>query len=78
MSNHTDLHKEAAVNEKIRQQGIQRQREIETKKATERLKQKEKQDRGVTPVTIRIPVIPYKGNKDANRDWGESSRGSGG
>ena len=78
MSNHTDLHKEAAVNKKIRQQGIQRLREIETRKATERAKEKERQDRGVTPVTIRIPVIPYKGNKDANRDWSESSRRSGG
>tara|TARA_R100000781_G_scaffold31661_1_gene23125 strand:+ start:71 stop:307 length:237 start_codon:yes stop_codon:yes gene_type:complete len=78
MPEHTDLHKEAAVNKKIRQEGIERQREIQTQKATERLKQKEKQDRGVTPVTIRIPVIPYKGDKDANRDWGEASRRSGG
>tara|TARA_R100001594_G_scaffold72372_1_gene107005 strand:+ start:411 stop:641 length:231 start_codon:yes stop_codon:yes gene_type:complete len=76
MPNHTDLHKEAAADEKTRQLGLKRQRDIRDRKATEEAKKKEKEDRGVTKVNkvIKIPVIPFQGE----RDWSKSSQGSGG
>ena len=76
MSNHTDLHKEAAADKKTEQLGKKRLRDIQDKAATEAAKKKEQEDRGVTKVNkvIKIPVIPFKGE----RDWSKSSQGSGG
>ena len=41
MPDHTAIHREAAVDAKTRALGIQRLREIETRKATEKAKQDE-------------------------------------
>ena len=79
MPDHTPLHREAAVDKKTRELGIQRMRELQTKKATEAAKAKEKaaqSDRGMTKVNSKVKVIPVKPFKQ--RDWGESSSRSGG
>jgi len=53
MPGHTAIHREAAVEQRVREAGLRRQRELEIKKATEAASKKEKEDRGMTKVQIR-------------------------
>lgn len=57
MSGHSAIHKEAAVEQRVREAGLRRQRELEIKKATEAASKKEKEDRGLTKVQIK-PATP--------------------
>tara|TARA_R100000664_G_scaffold4920_1_gene9688 strand:+ start:777 stop:953 length:177 start_codon:yes stop_codon:yes gene_type:complete len=57
MPGHSAIHKEAAVEQRVREAGLRRQRELEIKKATEAASKKEKEDRGLTKVQIK-PATP--------------------
>jgi len=54
MPGHTAIHREAAVEQRVRETGLKRQRELEIKKATEAAK-KAQEDRGITKVQVRPP-----------------------
>ena len=53
MPGHSAIHREEAVEQRVREAGLRRQRELEIKKATEAASKKEKEDRGLTKVQIR-------------------------
>jgi len=53
MPGHSAIHREEAVEQRVREAGLRRQRELEIKKATEAASKKEKEDRGMTKVQIR-------------------------
>ena len=53
MPGHTPIHREEAVEQRVRDAGLRKYRELQIKKATEAASKKEKEDRGITNVKVK-------------------------